>query len=288
MAKITAYDTLGVGLYISGGAYSAIFRGSLTVSVQISGPPLTTYFNDSSIKTEMPWALNGYDLSLTNINIYTSLSSTNSSMSLAISVQEFHFSTKVTAGSQVKSAVANLSADFIRGSWSAYDPSKSDFIKGNGFADRIDGAGGDDQIWGFHGSDVLIGAAGNDTLSGGTGNDRLTGAAGNDRFVFDTRLGSNNIDTATDFIKGTDKLILDDDIFAKLGVGTTTGKLISSTNYKVGPAAGDGNDYLIYNPATDKLFYDVDGSGSRAAVQIATVTLAGTAAPTYKDFLLVL
>ena len=82
--------------------------------------------------------------------------------------------------------------------------------------------------------------------------------------------------------------MLDDDIFGKLGVGTAAGKGINSANFKVGTAAGDSNDYLIYNPSTDKLFYDVDGSGSRAAVQIATVTLAGSAAPTYKDFLLVI
>jgi len=370
MAKITAYDSLGAGLYMSGGAYSAIFRGSLTVSVQISGPPLTTYFNDSSIKTEMPWALNGFDLSLTSINIYTALSSTNSSMALAIAVQGFQFSTKVTAGSQVKSAVANLSADFIRGIWGAYDPSQSDLIRGNGFADRIDGAGGDDQIWGLSGADVLIGAAGNDTLFGGSGNDNLTGGTGNDtfnvdagtdsitdltstdrlivsagatamatgvlkfsgynvanngtvsiagsagadsivgtagvdviagaagndklaggtgndRFVFDTTLSSNNIDTVTDFVKGVDKLILDDDIFAKLGIGTTTGKLISSGNYKIGSAAGDANDYLIYNPTTDKLYYDTDGNGAHAAMQIATIPLSGTSAPAYSDFLLV-
>ena len=66
-----------------------------------------------------------------------------------------------------------------------------------------------------------------------------------------------------------------------------TGKLISSANYKVGTAAGDTNDYLIYNPATDKLYYDNDGNGARAAAQIATITLSGTTAPAYSDFLLV-
>ena len=45
--------------------------------------------------------------------------------------------------------------------------------------------------------------------------------------------------------------------------------------------------YLIYNPATDKLYYDNDGNGARAAVQIATITLSGAAAPAYSDFLLV-
>jgi len=86
--------------------------------------------------------------------------------------------------------------------------------------------------------------------------------------------------------KGTDKLVLDDDIVGKLGVGTATGKAILSANYKVG-AAADANDYLIYNPATDKLYYDNDGNGAHAAVQIATIVLSGTTAPAYSDFLLV-
>jgi Ca2+-binding RTX toxin-like protein len=133
----------------------------------------------------------------------------------------------------------------------------------------------------------LTGGSGNDQLFGGLGNDPLTGGTGADRFVFDSALSRTNIDRITDFAKGSDKLVLDDDIFGKLGAGTAAGKGINSANFKVGTAAGDSNDYLVYNPATDKLFYDVDGNGSRAAVQIATITLSGATAPTYKDFLLV-
>ena len=74
---------------------------------------------------------------------------------------------------------------------------------------------------------------------------------------------------------------------AKLGVGTTAGKTISSANYKIGAAASDANDYLIYNPATDRLYYDNDGNGAHAAVQVATITMSGTTAPAFSDFLLV-
>ena len=105
--------------------------------------------------------------------------------------------------------------------------------------------------------------------------------------MFDTALGSSNLDTVTDFIKGTDKIVLDDDIFAKLGTGTLAGKALLAANYKIGAAAGDSNDYLIYNPSTDKLFYDADGNGSNAAVQIGVITLAGTTAPALSDFLLI-
>jgi len=142
-------------------------------------------------------------------------------------------------------------------------------------------------LLGNAGVNVLKGYAGLDSLAGGLGNDTLTGGTGADRFVFDSALGSTNLDRITDFARGVDKLVLDDDIFGKLGVGTATGKAVGSAHFKVGAAAGDSNDFLFYNPSTDKLFYDVDGSGARAAVQIATITLSGTAAPTYKDFLLV-
>jgi len=105
--------------------------------------------------------------------------------------------------------------------------------------------------------------------------------------VFDTRLGSSNLDTVTDFIKGTDKIVLDDDIFAKLGTGTLAGKALLAANYKIGAAAADSNDYLIYNPSTDRLFYDADGNGSNAAVQIGVIKLTGTTAPALSDFLLI-
>ena len=115
----------------------------------------------------------------------------------------------------------------------------------------------------------------------------MAGGANSDRFVFDTALGASNIDRITDFAKGTDKVVLDDDIFTKLGTGTAAGKALSAANYKVGAKAGDSDDYLIYDPTTDKLFYDKDGSGAGAAMQVATIVLTGTAAPAVTDFLLV-
>ena len=158
---------------------------------------------------------------------------------------------------------------------------------GNTLANLLTGNGGLNKLYGLAGNDTLIGGAGNDTLFGGLGNDKLTGGTGNDRFVFDAALGSSNIDTVTDFIKRTDKIVLDDDIFAKLGTGQLSGKAILAANYKIGTAAGDSNDYLIYNPANDKLYYDKDGAGGSAAVVVASITLAGSSAPALSDFLLV-
>ena len=158
---------------------------------------------------------------------------------------------------------------------------------GNGLNNLLTGNGGANVLKGLAGIDSLTGGAGNDQLFGGSANDILTGGNGNDRFIFDGALGTSNIDHVTDFARGLDRLVLDDDIFARLGVGTATGTSISSANFKVGAAASDSNDYLIYNPTTDKLLYDSDGNGTRAAVPIATIPLAGTMALAASDFLLV-
>lgn len=55
--------------------------------------------------------------------------------------------------------------------------------------------------------------------------------------------------------------------------------------FVVGDKAKDSDDYLIYNKKTGKLSYDVDGSGSKAAVEIAT--LSKKLAMTYKDFFVI-
>ena len=157
---------------------------------------------------------------------------------------------------------------------------------GNALANVITGNIGNNLIAGGAGADTLSGGDGNDTISGSAGTDKLTGGNGNDWFMFNG-ISTTNRDIVTDFIKGTDKIVLDDDVYTKLGTGTLAGKAIAAGNYKVGTKAGDGNDYLIYDPATDKLYYDADGNGSASADHIATITLAGTAAPTASDFLLI-
>jgi len=155
--------------------------------------------------------------------------------------------------------------------------------------DILNGDASANSLAGGAGADTLYGQAGSDKLFGGLGNDTLTGGGGNDRFVFDTKMGSSNIDKLTDFKSGYDKIVLDDDIFKAL-TGNAAGTPLASGSLKIvssGSAAGDANDHLIYNTTTDKLYYDADGNGAGAAIQIATITLAGTAHPTAKDFLII-
>jgi Ca2+-binding RTX toxin-like protein len=123
-------------------------------------------------------------------------------------------------------------------------------------------------------ADRLMGGDGNDRLSGGLGKDVLTGGQGKDIFVFDTKPNTKtNLDTVTDFSVADDTIWLDNKYLKKLGKGSAAkpGKLNKKV-FKVADKAKDGNDYLVYNKKTGVLSYDEDGSGAKAAVQIAKLS----------------
>ena len=95
----------------------------------------------------------------------------------------------------------------------------ADLLSGGQGHDRLLGGGGDDRLAGHDGNDRLIGGEGNDRLIAGAGDDRLIGNEGNDRlfgqsgadsFVF--RKGFDR-DTVFDFEGGTDRLLLDDNLW---------------------------------------------------------------------------
>lgn len=100
------------------------------------------------------------------------------------------------------------------------------------------------------------------------GRDLLAGFGGADSFRFSTALGPGNVDAIADFVSGTDRIRLDDAVFA--GVGGL-GALAAGA-FVTGTAAGDADDRIIYNGATGQLFFDADGSGAGAAVLFATLT----------------
>jgi Ca2+-binding RTX toxin-like protein len=131
-------------------------------------------------------------------------------------------------------------------------------LTGSSFADTLTGDSAANRI---------SGGAGNDTLSGGHGKDVLIGGTGADSFVFNTKLGTTNIDTIDDFNVINDTILLDNDIFTKVGA---IGDLTAGAFY-TGTAAHDATDRIIYNKATGALFYDADGKGGAAAVQFAVV-----------------
>lgn len=151
---------------------------------------------------------------------------------------------------------------------------------GNGLANVLTGNGGANTLAGNAGADTLAGGGGNDLLRGGTGNDTLTGGAGADIFRFDTAL-TGNLDKITDFYYVDDAIQLENSIFAKL---TTPGQQLASANYRenLSGTAVDGNDFILHETDTGKLYYDADGSGASAAIHFATVYASGTTPATLK------
>jgi Ca2+-binding RTX toxin-like protein len=124
-------------------------------------------------------------------------------------------------------------------------------------------------ILGDSAGNTLIGTVGRDTLYGKGGNDSLSGGAGADRFVFDMAPnGATNMDTLSDFVSGSDKLLLSQVIFPSVPQGP-----LAAQNFvaEPGAVAHDANDFILYNTTTGAVSYDQDGSGAQSAVTFATL-----------------
>jgi len=174
--------------------------------------------------------------------------------------------------------------------------SSSQSLAGLATGDRIDGREGDDTLSGLDGDDSLIGglgndllrgdsgadvllggagldtlegAAGADTLIGGPGSDVLKGGLGEDTFLFSAALNPGNADRIFGFNPAQDTLALDKKFFSQLGAaGALNPEMFRVMGLGV---VLDANDFVLYNPETGALFYDVDAAGPQAAVRIATL-----------------
>jgi Ca2+-binding RTX toxin-like protein len=154
---------------------------------------------------------------------------------------------------------------------------------GNKLNNTIIGNTANNTLAGAAGDDTISGGAGSDTLFGGLGNDTLTGGAGADMFVFNTKPNAAlNVDVITDFSSSNgDHLQFSVKLFKGLG---TLGDLSSDQFWSgVGVrTAHDATDRIIYNTSTGDLYYDADGSGTRA-VAILVAQLAGNPVLIYSD-----
>jgi Ca2+-binding RTX toxin-like protein len=107
-----------------------------------------------------------------------------------------------------------------------------------------------------------------DTITGSKVSNILTGGFGNDTFVFNSLLnGTTNVDTITDFTSGSDKIALSKSIFKAF----SKDKTVAAEKLVNGDRAIDANDYLVYDKATGKLYYDADGNEKGGQVQIALI-----------------
>lgn len=151
--------------------------------------------------------------------------------------------------------------------------------KGGSGSDQITGNTAANTLQGGAGSDRLLGREGNDKLYGGTGNDTLSGGSGKDAFYFDSKANkSTNLDKITDFSVPDDTIRLENSVFTGLKAGA-----LSSAAFWIGTKAHDSSDRIVYNKSTGALLFDVDGTGSAAATQFATLpkNLKMTAADFY-------
>ncbi|CAN5199123.1 hypothetical protein BH10PSE6_BH10PSE6_38760 [soil metagenome] len=139
-------------------------------------------------------------------------------------------------------------------------------LTGSQHADVLTGTGGANVINGGKGADQINGGAGIDRLLGGGGLDTLTGGSGGDTCVFDQTLVTGNVATVADFAAGSETFELSLAIFAAAGPAGT----LAAGAFRIGAAAADADDRIIYNSATGALLYDADGVGGTAAKTFAT------------------
>jgi Ca2+-binding RTX toxin-like protein len=143
--------------------------------------------------------------------------------------------------------------------------SQNNFIFGNSGRNTLNGLAGNDLIAGDTGNDTLIGGTGNDFLAGNRGRDVLTGGAGTDGFAFTAP--NEGIDRIVDFTLNTDFIGI---AAADFRGGLTSNTFLASTQFVLGTAAQDTSDRFIYNRTNGALFFDRDGTGAIARVQLAT------------------
>jgi Ca2+-binding RTX toxin-like protein len=163
---------------------------------------------------------------------------------------------------------------YVDGNGSTYYISLAKGGTGSAAADWISSTAAGGTLSGLVGNDVLIGYTAADTLKGGAGNDALYGGPGtaSDKFVFDfAPNGITNLDYIIDFVASEDKIQFSRAIFK----GFSASGSLSSSAYVEGAGKTAADSLLqrvIYNTTTGDLFYDADGSGTKAvAVKVAVV-----------------
>jgi Ca2+-binding RTX toxin-like protein len=138
--------------------------------------------------------------------------------------------------------------------------------------DRITGSAAANFLSGGNGLDTIDGGAGNDTLRGG---DDFNESAGDDTFLFTVAPGAANADVVVAFGSTEDKIVLDGNAHANSGASGNFAA--GDVRFRLGTSAQDADDRVIFDAATNRLWYDADGNGAGAQLLIATVQGSVTA-----------
>ncbi len=142
-------------------------------------------------------------------------------------------------------------------------------VSGNASTNVLTGNNAANTLKGLTGNDVLLGLNGHDLLIGGAGNDVLTGGDGVDTFWFDTKASTTNVDTIADFKSSIDKLQFSKSL---LSTAWTAGQFTTNDTRFCLNAPTTAKACLIYNTTNGQLSYDADGSATKSAVLLETLT----------------
>jgi Ca2+-binding RTX toxin-like protein len=167
----------------------------------------------------------------------------------------------------------------------------NDWLCGNQGADTLDGGSGNDTLFAGKDSDSLTGGDGDDFLCGDLGSDTLTGGTGSDRFSSSTGVpftAAAGVDTITDFLAGTDKILLSLTVFASITSVAGTG-FSSPGEFATVGSDGDAaasSALVVYNSVRGNLFYNQNGSAEGFGEGGQEATLSGNPALTATDFII--
>lgn len=147
-------------------------------------------------------------------------------------------------------------------------------MTGSSRSNNLFGLGGDDELTGGDDDDNLDGGAGDDRLIGNSGDNVLVGGAGADEFVFDGLIFNQGVnrfttDRISDFRKGIDTIVLDNDTFAAIDSRSGGRGFSQSSEFEVVSSNADvirSRAIIVYQERTGNLFYHPNGSGSGAAL----------------------
>jgi Ca2+-binding RTX toxin-like protein len=129
-------------------------------------------------------------------------------------------------------------------------------------------------------ANTLSGGDGNDTLEGMWGNDVLTGGLGADTFLFNAF--GHGVDRVTDFASAQgDKLAVHASDYG-LAIGALAGDWFESS---LAGVATKAHAEFVFSTSSHTLGWDADGSGSAAAIQVAT--FSNNALLKYQDFTII-
>lgn len=136
---------------------------------------------------------------------------------------------------------------------------------------------GADTLIGDDVGNTLCGFAGNDTFVGDVGRDTIFGGAGSDRIQFDSLAERGDIiDDFSNLVDNNDAFLIR---AAAFGGGLVAGALAAGqfVTRLADNLALDANDRFIFRRDNTTLWFDYDGTGAVAAVQIADLQFGAPA-----------